>query len=60
MTIQHIAETLNVARDTASNKLSGKTPLSFHEALIIEERFFPGTDLHYLFALEEQRPDSAG
>lgn len=49
VTIQDIAGAWGVTRDTASNKLSRKSPLNLDEAFVIERRFFPGVDIQYLF-----------
>ena len=50
ITIQDIATALNVTRNTASNKLSQKSPLNLDEAFKIERTFFRGLELGYLFA----------
>lgn len=50
ITIQEIAKAIGVGRDTASQKLSGKTPITLTEAFKIEELYFPDSDVRYLFA----------
>ena len=50
VTINGIADVIGVNRITASNKLSGKTPITLAEAFKIEETYFPGSDIRYLFA----------
>lgn len=58
VTIQEIASTIGVGRDAASQKLSGKTPITLAEAFKIERGYFPDSDVHYLFAelLDAQSP----
>ncbi len=50
ITIQEIANTIGVGRDTASQKLSGKTPITLAEAFKVESEYFPDSDVRYLFA----------
>ena len=50
ITIQEIANTIGVGRDAASQKLSGKTPITLAEAFKVEAEYFPGIDVRYLFA----------
>lgn len=50
ITIQEIADLIEVNRNTASHKLSGKTPITLSEAFKIERTYFPGTGIPYLFA----------
>lgn len=58
VTIQGIADAIGVGRDSASQKLSGKTQITLAEAFKIEEAYFPGSDVRYLFAelLDDVRP----
>lgn len=50
VTIQGIADLIDVNRNTASHKLSGKSPITLSEAFKIEQALFPGTGIRYLFA----------
>lgn len=50
ITIQGIASVLGVGRDAASQKLSGKTPITLAEAFQIEKQCFPDSDIRYLFS----------
>jgi len=60
ITIQGIADIIGVGRDTASQKLSGKTPITLAEAFKIEKGYFPDLDVRYLFAeLLSDAKDSA-
>lgn len=58
ITIQELARTIGVGRDAASQKLSGKTPITLAEAFKIEKGHFPDSDVRYLFAelLDNTRP----
>lgn len=60
ITIQEIASMIGVGRDAASQKLSGKTPITLAEAFKIEKGYFPESDVRYLFAeLAEKSQSSA-
>lgn len=45
-----IARAIEKSGRTARDKLNGKYPFYFDEAVRIKERFFAGMDLEYLFA----------
>lgn len=49
VTIKKIAEILEINRDTAGRKLSGKAPLYLSEALLINKELFPNKKVTYLF-----------
>lgn len=49
ITIKKIAELLEINRDTAGRKLSGKAPLYLSEALLINKELFPNKNMTYLF-----------
>lgn len=49
ISIQDIAKTLGVNRDTASGKLSRKRAINLDEAFVIERKLFPGYGVEYLF-----------
>ncbi|MDM0796794.1 XRE family transcriptional regulator [Clostridium perfringens] len=49
ITIKKIAELLEINRDTAGRKLSGKAPLYLSEALVINKELFPNKNVTYLF-----------
>lgn len=50
VTVQEIADSIGVNRDTAARKLSRKSPLTLNEAFTIERRFFRGLGIPYLFS----------
>ncbi len=50
ITVQDIADSIGVNRDTAARKLSRKSPLTLNEAFRIEKSFFCGLGVPYLFA----------
>lgn len=58
VTIQEVANAIGVGRDAASQKLSGKTPITLADAFKIEQAYFPDHDVRYLFAelLNDSRP----
>lgn len=49
VTVQDIGQTLDVNRDTAGRKLSGKSPLTLFDAFRIARKHFPESDIRYLF-----------
>lgn len=49
LTIAKMADYLGITRDTLGNKLSRKRPINLDEALRIARKFFPNTDVYYLF-----------
>lgn len=49
ITVQEIADAIGVNRDTASRKLSRKSPLTLGEAFIIQRTFFKELGVPYLF-----------
>lgn len=48
--IVDIADFLGVRAQTVSDKLKGKYPFTFQEALLVQEHFFPEYELKYLFS----------
>lgn len=50
ITVQDIAGTLNINRDTASRKLAQRSPLMLDEAMTIRNAYFPKLEIDYLFA----------
>lgn len=53
VTIEMIADALNVHRNSVHNKIYGKSRFTIQEAFAIQENFFPKIPLNYLFATEE-------
>lgn len=49
ITIEEIASKLGLTRGTIFNKIEGKTPLTYDEAMAIKDQFFPYADLQWLF-----------
>lgn len=49
ITLQEIAQECNYNRDTLARWLSQKSDISLHDALKIQETFFPNLDIRYLF-----------
>ena len=50
VTIQDVADSIGVNRDTAARKLARKSPFTLDEAFRIERKFFSGLGIPYLFA----------
>ncbi|HEM3170583.1 XRE family transcriptional regulator [Streptococcus suis] len=48
--IVDMADFLGVRAQTVSDKLKGKYPFTFQEALLIQEKYFPEYELKYLFS----------
>lgn len=53
ISIVDIADYLSVRSQTVSDKLKGKYPFTFQEAMLVQEKFFPEYELKYLFTLAE-------
>lgn len=51
--IGDVAEGCGYNRDTLARKLSKKSPINLDEAFRIQQKFFPNSDLWYLFATAE-------
>lgn len=49
ISIEDISKSLNLHRNTVSNKLNGTTPLSIEEGIQIRNTFFDYADFQYLF-----------
>ena len=58
ITVQEIADSIGVNRDTAARKLSRKSPFTLNEAFIIERKFFQGLGIPYLFS--EAKEEAVG
>lgn len=52
---EDIANELKIHRNSASNKINGKTSFSIEEAVRIKEKYFPDLSLKYLFAKQEEK-----
>lgn len=50
VTVEAIAEVLKIHRNSASNKINGKSSFTIEEAFEIKIVFFPTLSLDYLFA----------
>lgn len=53
ISIVDIADYLSVRSQTISDKLKGKYPFTFQEAMLVQEKFFPEYELKYLFTPAE-------
>ena len=53
ISIVDIADCLSVRSQTVSDKLKGKYPFTFQEAMLVQEKFFPEYELKYLFTPAE-------
>ena len=49
ITVEAIAEALGIHRNSASNKINGKSKFTIKEAFEIKTMFFPTLSLDYLF-----------
>lgn len=49
ITIEDLSKSLNLHRNTISNKINGSTPLSIEEGMKIRNIFFEYADFQYLF-----------
>lgn len=57
---EDIANELKIHRNSASNKINGKTSFSIEEAVRIKEKYFPDLSLKYLFAKQEEKGGGKG
>lgn len=55
-----IADSLGITPKAFSNKLSGKSKLTWPEACLIQGKFFPDLDKDYLFSTSADTTDKAG
>ena len=55
ITIEELAEFLNIHRNSVSNKLNGNTSFTTEEAMAIQEKYFPDKELKYLFRKTEEK-----
>ena len=51
--INDIATLLDINRNSVHNKLFGNGDFTFKQALLIADKYFPDTDLRWLFATSE-------
>lgn len=49
ISIEKVAEILNIHRNSASNKINGESKFTIEEAFNLRETLFPYADLQYLF-----------
>lgn len=49
ITIDEIASVLCLHRNSAANKINGRTPFSVEEAFLLRDAKFPGMEVGYLF-----------
>ena len=54
VSIEDIAECLQIHINSASNKVNGNTAFSIEESVKIQETFFPDLELKYLFKREKE------
>ncbi len=55
LSIETIAETLGIHRNSASNKINGSSSFSVEEAFKIQKAHFPYADMQYLFKRTNKR-----
>lgn len=51
---KEIAETLNLSYSTIHTRFNGMSQWLYEECVIIQQKFFPDSELHYLFLVEKQ------
>ena len=59
ITIEDIANALNIHRNTAAQKVNGVSKFNIEEAFCIKEKFFPDKDLKVLFS-KNRREEKKG
>lgn len=55
ITIESVADALDIHRNSAANKIKGKSSFSIEESMIIQKKFFPALELNYLFAKSDDQ-----
>ena len=55
LSIESIARTLEIHRNSASNKINGNSSFSIEEAFKIQKIHFPYADMQYLFKRTNKR-----
>ena len=53
ISIEEMAHTLNLHRNSVANKINGESPFSIDESVKIQETYFPDLELKFLFKKEE-------
>ena len=49
ITIEQVADALEIHRNSAANKIEGRTNFTIDEALMLHDKFFQYTNFNYLF-----------
>lgn len=49
VSVEDVAQTLGIHRNTATNKICGDTPFTIDEAFALRDARFPGYEVGYLF-----------
>lgn len=57
LSIEKIAQTLEIHRNSASNKINGNSSFSIEEAFKVQKTHFPYADMQYLFKRTNKRND---
>lgn len=57
LSIETIAQTLEIHRNSASNKINGESSFSIEEAFMVQKTHFPYADMQYLFKRTSRRDD---
>ena len=52
VTIEMLADLLNIHRNSASNKIKGKSTFSIGQARVVRDTYFPNETLEHLFERE--------
>jgi plasmid maintenance system antidote protein VapI len=53
VSIEDIAELFGIHRNSVANKLNGISSFTIDESVKIQEKYFPESELKYLFSKEE-------
>jgi plasmid maintenance system antidote protein VapI len=53
VSVEAVSKLLNIHRNTAANKIEGRTPFTINEAFSLKENLFAEYDLNYLFGVEK-------
>lgn len=59
ISIETVAKILGIHRNSAANKINGRTPFTIEEGFILKRELFPEFEMMYLFASETKPQRSA-
>ena len=53
VSVEAVSKLLNIHRNTAANKIEGRTSFTIEEAFSLKDNLFPEYDLNFLFGFDK-------